>query len=363
MADEQNTTVDTSSTTDSNYQALASGRLTKELDTAFREHKEVTQPQTEESATSDTSKETESGPNGKSASAAEAGKDQKQERGKKGAEERIAQLTAREKAALEEVERLKARNAELEKGAPKTEAKPAEVQAPPKLEKPVRPKRPSLNDEKFKSMDDYEAAVQKYEDEELPAYEEKLAEYNRKLAVQEFQQTTQQQEHSKIVKAQLDEAKQVYSDWDGVGKVAVTAVVGDGKPETGAHPAVQQAISNSPVMAHLLYALGKDEKLSDFVARSRQNPIEALMDLGVRQFLITEELAKAKTDKGDKGEKKDTASAKTKAQEPPAKPNNEVGNRGTGPSDVAADAVRRGDFRTAEAEWTRRHAQKRGLTN
>jgi hypothetical protein len=44
------------------------------------------------------------------------------------------------------------------------------------------------------------------------------------------------------------------------------------------------------------------------------------------------------------------------------RPPSEVGGRGAGPTDTAEDAVRRNDFRAAEAEWNRRAIQRNSPT-
>lgn len=358
-----NTSAVTSTATEStNTNPYASGVLTSEIDKAWRQGKEPEPPKKKEAAPSDPSKETNSEGKPKSATATETVKDGKQEeRRAPGAEHRIGELTAEKKAAIDRAEKAERELAELRAGK-QTPTEPAKPQAAVASDDP-EPQEPKWEDFANKPYGEYEAALRKH-------YRD-LAAWSTRQELRKTEQGKANEERTKVLNAQVEEARKAYPDWNEKGLPALKAIYGDGvsdSPATkaAAHPAIQSALGRSPVMTHLLYVLGK-ESIADFVALSKRDPIAALRELHLKEFLLIPELAKAQEEakKANSGKKEDPP-AKTKTEEsqeikPPVKPNHEVGNRGTGPDDVAADAVRRGDFHTAEQEWTRRRAQKMGL--
>lgn len=346
-------TAETSTATESTQEnPFASGKLTREMKESWNQGKTFEPKAKAGPATADTSKETASEPNGKSAPAPEAGKKQEPRR-KPGAEERIGELTAARNSEKERADRLEKELAEARASKANTAEPPAAKAEPQGLKAPVKPTKPDAN--AFKTWQEYEAAQAKYETD-YEQYLEAKQDYNSQVKAQQDQQRQTAEQRQKVVNAQLDEAKKAYPDWDTVAKPAMTALWGDGKPESGAHPAVKHALGISAVMPHLVYILGGDKELAKFVADSRQDPVKAVMKLGAMEALLIPELEKARSEISSK---KDPPAKPAKEQQ--AQPTREVGNRGTGPSDQAADAVRRSQGKlTSEvkAQWGRKYAAR-----
>jgi len=340
----------TSTATKETPNPYASGKLTKEISEAFLTGKQPAPPAktTEPTATPDTSKETPSAPDGKSATATETVKETKQDRPKKdGPEARIDELTRNWREEQRRTAKLEQELSEARKSQT-TQKEPPDSSAAATTEELKEPVLPELKDFEGKPMSEYDAALRKYSRE--------LAAYEAKKAVQDYEQRQANTQRQQTVNQQLTEAKKRYPDWDTVGKAAIEAVWGDGKPESGAHPAVKHALGMTAEMTDLLYVLGGDKGLPEFIALSRRDPVAAIMELGVKRALLMPELAKAADELKNKGEKKDPP-AKTKTDEPQL--TREVGTRGTGPSDPAADAVRRANgklTKEVQAEWQRKAA-------
>lgn len=322
-----------------------SGKLTQEISKQFLDKaqgKEPVQPQNADTASADTSKETTSAGKPESAAAPDSAKEtqEKGSRRKPSAEERIAELTAK----VRELEGKK--QAPAAKEAESATAKPAEVKAAPvqELKAPVKPKV-----EDFESWEKYEEAKDKYTED--------LAEFKAKKAVQDDRKAQAEAQQTKQLETELTAARERYPDFDKV----VAPLWNEIATDKAIHPAVQEFVGRSPVMVDLMYAIGGDaETMTKFLAAAKSDPFQALRYAVKAEELVLVELAKSKEKTESKSEpevkeKKDPP-AKAKTEEPT--PNREVGNRGTGPNDVAADAVRRNDFRSFDREQTRRAAER-----
>jgi hypothetical protein len=161
---------------------------------------------------------------------------------------------------------------------------------------------------------------------------------------------------------QVEEAKKAYPNFDTVVLPAMNAIFGDGKPESGAHPAIREALGRSSVMSHLLYTLGGNKELSKFVDDSRKDPVSALMKLGAMEALLIPELSKAgkevsEATRNGKGQFTAPAPEKKTTTAPP--PPTEVGGQATAPADPVMAAVKRKDFRAYEAEANARERAAR----
>jgi hypothetical protein len=290
---------------------------------------ETPKPEKAEAAAADTSKET------KSEDAADSAAKNKQETHRKpGAEARIRELTARAKQLemeLEEARKLKETKADSSP-ARKTEAKP--VDPPPTRPKPTHADKDAEGKPKYGSYEDFVEDLADWKAEQ-------------RLAAQAREQQVTQQRQA--LGKQLEEARGRYTDFDSVTNPLIQEM---SKP--GISREVLAVINDSPVLADLLYTIGGTEaSKADFLEACRTNPGKALrVALLVEQEVVKElGTAKAATKKAGDGEAEATPAAlKPRAPKPPA----EVGGRGAPGEDVLISAAKSGDFRSFEAEQTRR---------
>lgn len=105
---------------------------------------------------------------------------------------------------------------------------------------------------------------------------------------------------------------------------------------------------------HILYALGKDEAVATkFEKLAREDPAEAIFLWKTLKADVRKELARPAGEKkpvAANGEAEIPAQPKPRAPKPPS----EVGGRGAVGEDALVSAAKTGDFRTFEAEQTRR---------
>lgn len=287
-----------------------------------------------ESAAADTSKET------KTEDAADSAANKTQKNHRKpdlNAETRIKELLARATKAERELE--EARKPKETKPAESSTAKQAEQK--PAEPAPTRPK-PTMAD---KGPD----GKPKYASYEV--YNEDLVDWKveqRDAAREREQQATQAKQ---ALGKQLEEARGRYTDFDSVTKPLIQEMLEPDIPRE-----VFAVINDSPVLADLLYRIGGTEaSKTDFLETCRTNPGKALRVALLMEQEITAELAKGKAaatvKKVGEGEAEATSAAvKPRAPKPPA----EVGGRGAPGEDALISAAKSGDFRSFDAEQTRR---------
>jgi hypothetical protein len=336
----------------------AAGKLTPEISRKFlaRAQGEQTQdqPERQDTATADTSKETKSEDDkSKSAAAPDSAKEtqdkDKGSRRKPSAEERIAELIAENKR-LKEGKGTETHKAEPVARQPEAKAAPVE-----ELKAPVKPKFEDF--EKLgpdKAWEAFEAAKDKYVED--------LIEYNRNKAIQDFKRQASEEAQTQQLTKELAAARERYKDFDTVVAPLWTTIATD----KAIHPMVQEFVGRSAVMVDLMYAIGGDAAtMKSFVDAAKTDPFTAMRYAMKAEELVIAELAKgkgAKTEEksGEKTEPEDKKNPANKKTEEP-QPTREVGNRGTGPNDTAADEVRRGQGKLTKAlndAWTRKAAER-----
>ena len=294
------------------------------------------QPKKEQEAAPATSSDkSDSGPKGKSAAEAETAQQQEKKARKPGekisAEERIAQLK-RENKELEE--RLRGRESATQ---PTSKTEPAKAEA--KVEPPKRP-----NPFTFKGTpEEFEAAQEKWES------------HLKSQAAQEFQRKQQEAAAAEQMKAQIEDAKTRYSDFETVIAPAVEQLLGQANDIP---VVVQQAVNRTPHLTDVMYVLGGDQKaLNDFIATAKADPIAAIQKLFFLEQEVSKELGKGKAAKSGEaeagaGDEKKETPVETKPRAP--KPPSEVGGRGTTSEDALVAAARANNFSDFEKEQTRR---------
>lgn len=290
---------------------------------------ESPKPKKADSAAADASKET------KSDDAADSAANKTQEKHRKpGAEARIKELLTRaEKAERELEEARKPKETKADSSpARKPEPKPAHPEA-------TRPK-PTNNDKGADGKPKYAS----YED-----FVEDLADWKaeQRIAAQQREQQVNQQRET--LGKHLEEARGRYEDFDSVTKPVLQEML---KPDIPHE--VFAVINDSPVLADLLYTIGGTETTkADFLDACRTNPGKALRVALLMEQEIVKELAKGKAPlKKDGDGEAEPAPAALKPRAP--KPPTEVGGRGAPGEDALISAAKTGDFRSFEAEQTRR---------
>ncbi len=303
--------------------------------------KESPKPAGADSAAADASKEAK---NDKTEDAADSAAKKTQENHRKpdtrSAEARIKELNATNKRLEKELEdaRKPRETKPAESSTAKPEPKPAEL--PPTRPRPSQNEKGADGKPKYASYDDYVEDLADWK------AEQRMAARDREQQNAQFLET---------VKQKLTEARGRYADYDSVAKPVHQELM---KPDIPRE--VFAVINDSPVLPDLLYAIGGSaETKADFLEACRTNPGKALRVALLMEQEITKELAKAKgavEKKAGEGEAETTpATPKPRAPKPPA----EVGGRGTPGEDVLISAAKAGDFRTFDAEQTRRAVSSR----
>lgn len=265
---------------------------------------------------------------GKPKTAAESETAQKQEPkerkpGEKiSAQERISQQTAR-------IKELEASLAEAKKSVtkPTPSDDKAKVEEAPKAAKRPNPFTWAGTPEEFEAAQD--------------AYEGRLQEIAAANALQQHSQRQQAQE----LQGKLDEARKRYADAD----TRILPVADRIENDQQIPLAVRQIIGESDVLPDLLYTLGADGKLDEFIQMAHTNPGKAIRMVAKLESLINEELSgKAKSEAAS--EEKPPVEPKPRAPKPPS----EVGGRAAASEDGLVTAARANSFRDFEKEMNAR---------
>lgn len=245
-------------------------------------------------------------PADETAAAPEAAPRQDKNRRKIPAEGRIRQL-------LEDNRKLQAQLEEARRPKDAKTAEPSPAAAQPKADE--APKKPNRTD--FKTWDEYEDARDKY-------YED-LATYNRRQAVLEAERNIAQRERLATLQQKLVEARGKYADFDTKAGPLINELIS--APDI--NQAVKQRLGNSPVLSDLLYVVaGDDAKRAEFLQTMKRDPVAAIGEIAVLEYLIREELSSS-------GPKPVPAKKATSAPPPTTEA---ASGRGTTPPDDVSQA-------------------------
>lgn len=295
---------------------------------------ETPTPKNADTAAADASKET----NAEDAADSAAKKTQESHR-KPGAEARIKELAARAKQLERELEEARKPKETKADSSParQPEQKPAQPEA-------TRPK-PTQKD----TGADGKAKYASYED-----FVEDLADWKVEQRIAAQQREQQAKQMFEQVRKGLEEARERYADFDSIAKPVHQELM---KPDISRE--VFAVINDSPVLADLLYTIGGTEaSKADFLDACRTNPGKALRVALLMEQEIVKELGKVKAAAKKDGEgETETAPATPKPRAP--KPPTEVGGRGAPGEDALISAAKAGDFRSFDAEQTRRATASR----
>lgn len=241
------------------------------------------------------------------------------------------------KRQLEDMQRQLA-----EKTAPNKQAEAAR----PAQAAVARPKRPNLNDPKFKTLDDYETAMDTYETEK-EAYDQAKFDSRINETVSTVEQTrTQKQIESDRTQATARMEK-IHSDYKAVAF----------NPKVPASGAMIHLLNTLPNGPELRYALGKNiaeatriaklTEIEDLAELTKTNPQRAAYLWGKAENTAEVELAKLAKPKAAPLVKKE-----------PAKPTSEVAVNGRGNVETMDDTALMKTGKISHAEWKRRENQK-----
>lgn len=250
----------------------------------------------------------------KAAPASEAGKSQAPRRDN--AEDRKAKLNEEIRELLEKRDALRVETQKPDvKQEVKAEPSPAELKEP--------------------NIDDYDGTAGKT----VQDYVKAMAKYIAKAELAERDANRQREDSLKQTADSLKDARTRYTDWD-----AVAVPVIKGLQDKAVSMDVLKTIDSSKNVADLMYAIGGDkDRVSKLLEDAKTNPVEAIRQIAVYEYLVAEELSKTKT------VKKDPEPPVTRAP----KPATEVGGRESSTEDPGMAAARAGDYRTASKEWNR----------
>lgn len=261
-------------------------------------------------------------------------KTQEQQRNKRrpDVEERFKSLT-------DENKKLKA---ELEEAR-----RPKETKAEPSPAKPAEPRNYGDWRKAFKPTEWTAKYIEEHKDATWEDAQAALADHMADKR-EEFR-TLEQQTNQRLqtVGQKLAEARTRYQDFDSVAAPVIQDLL---KP--GVSPQVFDILNDSPVLADVLYVIGGTEKSrTDFLEAAKSNPSKAARIALLIEQEVVAELKKGKT-AIEKAETKEDAPVIPKPRAP--KPPSEVGGRGAVQEDSLISAAKAGDFRSFEAEQTRR---------
>lgn len=221
--------------------------------------------------------------------------------------------------------------------------KPKETKADSSPARPVQPQytrpKPTVEAKDDKGNPKYAS----YED-----YVEDLADWKAEQRIAAAQREQRQAQELQTLSGKLEEARARYENYDSVAKPVLTELF---KPNA-APQQVLNKLGRSPVMADILYVIGGTEaSKNDFIAACKDNPDKALDMVYLLEQEVMAELKKARTKPASEEHRDDTpASPKPRAPKPPS----EVGGRGAVAEDTLISAAKAGDFRSFDAEQTRR---------
>jgi hypothetical protein len=312
---------------------------------------EAPEPKSEEAAASpEPGKKgaSEAGKPAKSAAETESaeGQDGKRKPGEKlSAGEELGKLRRELRDAKKELESLRerSRTPEPKPGDARPEARAdAKPGAKPDASAPVGRPKPKLDDKgpdgksKYPAYEDWVEDVSDWKAEQRVAAVE--AERARNESARQF---------TDAVKA----AREAYADFDTVAE-PMAAEVNKLLQDPKIDPTLKKALIDKDA-CHILYALGKDAEISEkFGELARTDPAEAIFVWKSLKQSVKKELAKPAAAAAADADGKTPAPASTKPRAP--KPPSEVGGRGASGEDALVSAAKANDFRTFDAEQTRR---------
>ena len=298
------------------------------------------EPEQAEAASANETKEPSAPQEGESAPAPEAGTIQEKSRQeprqqqRSNAETRIRDLAAKNKKSEERIAALERQLADSHR--PKTQADPSPAQPSTQVDSELKPPtKPKWEDYQGKSMQDWEAARDEYQ--------EKMADYKAEVKLREYQQRQQQTEHSKYLLQQEEIGNKAYPDF--YGKTAPITAEMNKKEFPGA---LSAAIVRSHILPHLVYALGAIEKarFDALVQEAKTDPVSAIKKLARFEAEVERELANSGKQNAQRTEKTETtAKEKTPEKKVTSAPKNisEAKGNGSPPRDEMEEALEKGD--------------------
>jgi hypothetical protein len=286
-------------------------------------------------------------PSEKTAPVSETGNHTQQERRPSKAEARLNDL-------LEDIRQTGYTPAELKtlrkQAQAETKAEPPKA-APEQTAKPAELKKPKIED--YKTLDEYEAARDKYFED--------LAEAKAQNAVQADRIRQANEAQQRDLRERLNKAKERY------GEGSDTQIIQTAKNIFNANdvnPAVKAVLNDSDVLVDLMYAIGQGEDFQEFLSEAKTNPGKAIRRAVLMEKLVKEELAKspaAETPRDSSGK------FQSRDEEPPAEkpttkappPPRESSGRASAPPDELQAAIAANDTARYMREANRRDIARR----
>lgn len=249
------------------------------------------------------------------AAASEAAKHQEQVAQRTSAKERREQLRSEIRELLRERDEI---SKELDRQ--KQGNNPPQAEASSATAADAAPVKPKQDD--FKTWEEFDAARDDYHD--------KMADYKAHQAVKTYEASRLQREQQVKLEQQMREVKEKYPEFDDV---AIPFGMEIGK-DPAIHQAVKKRISDSKVLPELLMVMaGADEaKRQEFLKLSKTDPVAALGEIAVFEYLIKEKLTESKPKAPEK-----------QGPKAPPEPATEVSGKSGAPVDEVEAAQRAND--------------------
>lgn len=231
---------------------------------------------------------------------------------------------------------------------PKSDERSSSASAPEHTDKPAA-KQPTYEDQHPKpKLEDFDS---------IEAHTEALTDW--KLDKREFERSQREaaEAQSKAIREKLADANSRY------GEGAETSIRSAAKSiaeSADVHPAVKSVLTDSAVLADVLYTLNsKEGELASFIQLAKENPNAAIRKAVLLEHLISQELSKgapSETERDESGKFVAQKPAKKVTEAPP--PPREASGRNAAPPDDVASASKTLDFAAYRAAQNRRDLQR-----
>lgn len=294
-------------------------------------------PKAESAPAKESSEPDASAQEGETGSASEASTDTKQE--KREPKPRSTAET-RLKEVLEDLKRAGLTPAELKTFKREAQREASEPKTSEHTAKPEQPKQPSYEDTHPKpKLEDFDS---------IEAHTEALTDW--KLDKREFERAERQaaEAQAKAIRDNLADANSRYGEGADSSIRSAAKTIAE---SNDVHPAVKSVLTDSAVLADVLYTLNsKEGELASFIQLAKENPNAAIRKAVLLEHLISQELGKADSEPGTAQAGRDE-SGKFVASKTPAKkvteappPPREASGRSAAPPDDVAAASKTLDF-------------------
>lgn len=283
-------------------------------------------------------------PASKEVPASQTGGEEQPRQASKKAADRVQELLQERHELREKLKKLEA--------APKAESQPAAAKPTVQANEPAPPEKPKHPDLlQFKTTAEYELAMERY-DQAMEAYSAKKAAF-------ETAKKQSEENQAKLeagLKVSWERVQTKYPDAKDKSAPIIIALI----ENQAAMPQVTWFLNNTEILPDLLYAMGGQFKVDEFIELGRTNPAKAIRVLAMMEKDILDELAKPVKAEEEKPEPVEEIVPREpkKVSQAPAPPR-EVGGQASAVEDPIKSAVARRDFGSFRETANQRDFQRK----